>query len=183
MRYLQHVGANWGFKGHGISSRGCGVWQEAGLRTGMGRRGLLEEEKEATHKCTIRKVRRECFRKKAWVNCVKHCWRESSNSDKMTNQTWLLSSFRQINPGETTEAIGCTDKSISNIKTEKVSGKPKAVMNQQGQVQSGAMREEVEGKLLNSALVSTQHCHARSQKPACFCGTTSGTQKPSGAGS
>lgn len=59
-------------------------------------------------------------------------------------------------------------------------------MNQQGQVQSGAMGGQVEGKLLNSALVSTQQCCGRSQKPAqiaCFWGTTSCTQNPSGAGS
>ena len=43
---------------------------------------------------------------------------------------------------------------IRNIKTEKLLGIPKAIMNQQGQVQSGAMGGQIEAKLLNSALVS-----------------------------
>ena len=75
---------------------------------------------------------------------------------------------------------------IRNIKTEKLLGMPKAIMNQQDQVQSGAMGGQDEAKLLNSALVSIWQCCGRSQKPAqvaCFWGTTSCTQNPSGAGS
>lgn len=76
-------------------------------------------------------------------------------------------------------------ESTSNIKTEKILGKPKAIMNQQGQVQPGAMGEQAEGELLYSALVSTLRRHERGQKPAavaCSCDAISGSPKPSGAG-
>lgn len=92
--------------------------------------------------------------------------------DKVAIQTQLLTSFPKINIGESTEALGFTDRKYQH-KNQVTPGK--AVMNQQGQVYSGAMREQAEGAL-NSVLISTWHCHRRSQKPAavaCSCGTMS----------
>lgn len=120
------------------------------------------------------------------LNCVKHCWEgvfQVLTRWRTKPGCWLPSP--ESIPEKLQKQEDAQTESTSNIKTEKILGKPKAAMNRQGQVQPDAMGEQAEGELLNSALVFTLCCHERWQKPAavaCSCGPISGSPSPGGRG-